>query len=55
MNWMKKLLVSIGAALVLVATGGQPAAANLTANQILDKVKANGKVDQVEFTDPRSL
>ena len=50
MNWMKKLLVSIAAALVLVATGGQPAAANLTANQILDKVKANGKVDQVEFT-----
>jgi len=47
---MKKLLSCVAISLGLLATGGQPAAASLTANEILDKVKDNARVDQVEFT-----
>jgi hypothetical protein len=49
MKPMKKWISCLGLA-VLVAAAGPPAAASLTADQIIDKVKANAKVDQVEFT-----
>ena len=47
---MKKLLSCVAIALGLLATGGQPAAASLTADDIINKVKDNARVDQVEFT-----
>ena len=47
---MKKLLSCVVVSLVLLATASQPAAASLTADDIIDRVKDNARVDQVQFT-----
>lgn len=47
---MFKRVLSIGLCVVLLLAVSFPSAANLTAEQIIDKVKDNAKVDQVEFT-----